>query len=174
MNKCDVCKKPFKNSRGVAVHKNRTPACGGKKVVWSQSARRKKTTKHLGARGETGREAIHEILGDHPQGLPVSKISTRLKDRGFHVASQYITQVASTDPSIIRVKRGIYRLKGSRSSEPLRNSGTKVVQDAVNEVKAETRLTLPRETLLLRIETLESQNRALLDAHMSLVRGVFV
>lgn len=172
--RCDVCNKPFKNAQGVAMHKSRTPACGGKKVAWGQG-RKTRRPSHRGNQGESGKEAIRQILEQHPQGLASKKIHAELEERGFSVYAGYITQTASSDPTIVRVRRGIYRLK-RQPGRPRNNDasskaiGTRLVREAGSEAQAGI---MPRETLLLRIETLETQNRALLDAHQSLLRGAF-
>jgi hypothetical protein len=113
-------------------------------------------------------------LTDHPQGLPVTKIFEQLKSSGLHCHKHYVSQAAAADPSIVRVERGIYRLKNNVRRNATKQTGTTtVVKEA--EVEVQSGLPdMPRETLLLRIETLETQNRALHDAHLSLMRGIFV
>lgn len=171
MKRCDNCKKPFKNAHGVTVHKLRNEACGGKKITWGSTRGRVKTIPKRSGTGETGREAIRRILGDHPQGLPLQQISSELKIGGFKLRQGYVSQAAASDPTLVRVERGVYRLK-KNAQRPV-NAGAAVVQAAV--IEAKTGMThLPREALLLRIETLETQNRALQDAHLSFVRGVFI
>lgn len=166
--KCDICNETFKNALGVTVHKRRTPACGGKQVSWTSA---RKMPRKRGRGGETGKQAIHRILADHPQGLPVKQILTELSNNGFKVASGYVTQTAAADSEIVKVERGVYRLKNNLRQA--QQTGTTVVQQAVAEVKAGL-TDMPREALLLRIEMLENQTRALQDAHMALVRGAFV
>ena len=173
MKKCDICKGSFKNAHGVSIHKLRSRACGGK--TWGNTAGRTTKRKSTGNRprgtsGESGKEAIREILANHPQGLGTSEIRTQLEARGFRLNANYIFQAAASSPGIVRVDRGKYRLRGNVARR-LQKSGTTVVKEAVEEAKS---VSLPREALLLRIETLETQNRALQDAHMSLIRGVFV
>lgn len=165
MKKCDVCNKPFKNAHGVSTHKTRTPACGGTAMSWGAGAKKPAIRE---AKEGSGKEAIREILKDHPQGLPTAEIRAVLESQGFHLNANYISQVAAVDPRIIRVKRGLYRLKANVTQR----AGASVVKEAVKEIQSG--LTLPREALLLRIETLETQNRALHDAHLSLMRGIFV
>lgn len=166
---CDVCSRSFKNSHGVSVHKMRTPACGGTAVSWGAG---KKSTgrRPKGSNGESGREAIRQILTDHPQGLPASKIFEELQKRGLQFNPNYVSQAAGQDPNLIRVGRGVYRLKGKGNKKPVAQTTTTAIQ---TEVQTEV-MKLPREALLLRIEILETQNRALQDAHLSLMRGVFV
>lgn len=176
MKKCDVCNKPFKNAHGVAVHKQRSPAgspCkeGLTEISQTRRNRRSPSKRIVGKNGESGKEAIRQILADHPQGLSTDKIFAELQQRGLKPHTNYVSQAAAADPSVVRVERGVYRLKKGLKSTLPQQTGTAVVQDAIDESKAHT---LPREALLLRIETLESHNRALRDAHLSLIRGVFV
>ena len=178
---CNVCNKSFKNAHGVSVHKRRSADCGERKEPWSgtagrttrQTTRGRKSTRLRGSNGESGKEAIRKILADHPQGLETADIHTRLEDRGFRLKANYVSQVAAKDPSLVRVERGRYRLKGNAAKRASQRSGTSVVQEAVTEAKSGI-THIPREALLLRIETLETQNRALHDAHLSLMRGIFV
>lgn len=164
--RCNVCDKPFKNARGVNTHKIRSEACGGVKVTWGSTKGRKKAGPKLGRNGESGREAIQQILSNHPQGLPLPQILAELQQRGIKVRHNYISQTAANDPSIVRVERGVYRLKKNALSA---QAGTTVVKEAVAEATGMTRM--PVEALLLRIETLETQNRALQEAHITFVRG---
>ena len=172
---CDVCNKPFKNAKGVVMHKLRSPACGGGKVAWGSTTGKRKSTRNRlrGSNGKSGREAIREILADHPQGLETADIRTQLESRGFHLNTNYVSQAVASDSSLVRVERGRYRLKGNVARRASQRSGASVVQEAVTEAKSGI-THLPREALLLRIETLETQNRALHDAHLSLMRGIFV
>lgn len=163
--KCDVCNKPFKNAHGVSTHKTRTPACGGTAMSWGAGAKKP-------AKEGSGKAAIREILADHPQGLGTAEIRTEMEERGFNMNANYISQAAAGDPGLVRVERGRYRLKSKVGRAPQR-SGTSVVQEAVAEAKSGI-TNMPREALLLRIETLETQSRALHDAHLSLMRGLFV
>ena len=125
----------------------------------------------LGPNGESGRDAIRRILSEHPQGLPTAQIFAELTSSGFPKINQnYVSQDAIHDSGIVRVERGVYRLKKVRLSSGLTAAaGTAVVKEAVEEASA---INLPRETLLLRIDHLETQNRALQDAHQALLRGM--
>ena len=170
--RCDVCNKSFKNARGVEVHKMRIVACGGARAAaWGSG--RKTTSRLKGRKGKgkgNGREVIRSILGNHPQGLTVDRIAEGLKERGFKLNPNYVSQSAASDPNVVRVTRGVYRLRKNRKSP--NQTGATVVMEAVTEAQART--DLPREALLLRIETLEAQVRAVHDAHLSLLRGVIV
>jgi len=173
--KCDVCGKSFKNSHGISVHKIRTD-CGGSTP--SSRLATRKAPKSNGKRptnnkGENGRQAIHRILGDHPQGLPVTKIFEELKKDGLTYHQHYVSQAAASDPTIVRIGRGVYRLKNNVRQSSVKQNGITTVQEATIEVQPGPP-DMPREALLLRIETLETQNRALHDAHLSLMRGIFV
>ncbi len=173
MKQCDQCKKPFKNAHGVVVHKLRSAACGGKKVTWGSTKGQKSKRIKVGRNGENGRDAIRQILSDHPQGMPLQQIYAELKQRGIKVNAGYVSQAAASDPNLVRVERGVYRLK--KNARVSTRAGATVVQEAVVEAKAGLTIAhLPREALLLRIESLETQNRALRDAHLTLIRGAFV
>lgn len=170
MKQCDVCKKPFKNARGVIIHQLRNKTCGGKEIPWgSTKGQKAKKRNKVGKNGESGREAIRQILSDHPQGLPLPQICDGLKERGFKVSVGYVSQAAANDPTLARVERGIYRLK-KNALRGLTSTGKAVVEAAKTE--ATSIASLSRETLLLRNEQLEIQNRALQDAHQALLRGI--
>lgn len=161
-NRCSKCGKTYDTTLGLQRHQQRSKSCGGKQAG---GKRRKKTV-------TGGRDAIHEILRDHPQGLSTTQIFAALKERGFNLNSNYICQAAAADKSIIRIGRGQYRLKANAMSRSTQSAGTQAVAEAVTEA---TRVAeLPREALLLRIETLENQLRAMQDAHMSFIRGTLV
>lgn len=159
MPKCEYCRRSFNTAHGVKVHQQRTPACGGKDV------RRKTKT----VNGVTGKEVIREILAQHPEGLRTNEIFDELTRRGFKLNSNYVTQAAAMDPNLVRVERGMYRLKNGVRSKSV---GTQVVESAKTEVMSGLN-SMPREALLLRIEVLEAQFKALQDAHLSLIRGAF-
>lgn len=165
---CDVCSKPFKNAHGVAIHKLRSKDCGGKDKWGGARVKGRSKNKVRGA----GREAIRQLLMDQPRGLSIADIRNQLEQKGLKVSPSYVSQATASDHSLVRVGRGVYRLKANLR----RQSGAAAVRLAQKTVQeTQTGITsLPREALLLRIETLESQNRALQDAHMSLIRGVFV
>ena len=167
---CDECNETFKNAQGVAIHKRRSQSCGGG-VTWGKKTTKRKSSKlKLGYNGESGRDAIRRILSEHPQGLPLPQIFDGLKESGLKVNQNYVSQAAASDPTIVRVERGVYRLKKNARGLTA-TAGAAVVETAKTEATGMTHL--PREALLLRIETLETQNRALQDAHLSLIRGVF-
>lgn len=173
--KCDICKQSFKNAHGVRMHKLRNETCGGGVVAWGSTKGRKakKTRAKIGKNGESGREAIRRILTDHPQGMALPQIFDGLKKNGLKVNQNYVSQAAASDPTIVRVERGVYRLKKNvlRGLTAATTAGTAVVEAAKTEAMSID--DLPREALLLRIETLETQQRALHEAHLSLLRGVF-
>lgn len=160
---CDICSKgPFNGDHGVTVHKQRMHKKG---KTWSTAPKNKGKPK------KGGKQAIEDILAENPAGLQVQDIHKALKKRGFKLNPNYISQAAATLPNVMRIERGVYRLKKMPSPKPTAATGTALVHEAQTEAKAKN---LPPEALLLRIETLEAQNRALHDAHMSLLRGVTV
>ncbi len=171
---CNVCSKPFKNSQGVSLHKLRS-TCGGKIPAWGTTLSKKRQSTAMRARGtngESGREAIRAILTNHPPGLPTKEIFDALKERGFkQLNANYVSQAVAGDPILVATRRGFYCIKKQRPrKQPI---GVATVQEAVDE--ADAGLThMPREALLLRIETLEAQSKALQDAHVTLLRGAFV
>lgn len=165
---CDICDNTFKNAHGVAIHKLRNKSCGskGSKGTWG-GARVKKQSK----KRENGREVIRQLLKDQPGGLSIVDIRDQLKQKGLKVSPTYVSQATASDHSLVRVGRGVYRLRAN-----VRRQDGAAADRAEQDTGQETQTgiaSLPREALLLRIETLESQNRALQDAHMSLIRGVF-
>lgn len=171
---CDVCGKYYKNAHGVDVHKKRSECGAG--MTWGPGRKpnapvkkRLSERKKVGNNGESGKDAIRRILADQPQGLPVHKITAELEQNGFKIHTNYVSQHAATDPTIVRVERGVYRLKRGL---PTQRTGTTVVQEAIAQTKITPLADLPREALVLQIEHLERNARAILDAHMVLLRGV--
>lgn len=186
MVKCNICKRTFVSPQGVAVHQSCTPACGG--ILRKRSGKpigkpgTRPSTRHGGRRntkvgrnGESGKEAIRQILSDHPQGLSTAQILDGLKKAGFkNVTSTYVSQTATKDTELRKAGRGNYRLKSTRQSQSIQRTGTAVVQTAVAEA---TQVTQEAEaptlqTVLLRNEILETQIRALQDAHFTVVKAL--
>lgn len=163
MKKCDECGGAFKNAHGIAVHKMRSKTCGENTPDASRPR---------GANGESGREAIRDILASSPQGLPVNEIFVALKKRGLNLNPNFVSQAASRDKSIKRIGRGIYRLKTDAFGRLEARTGTTIVEEAVAEATAISLKDMPVEALMLRIETLETQNRAFHNAHLELMKGI--
>lgn len=173
MKRCDICSDPFKNAHGVSVHKLRS-ACGSNGAAWEagKKTRAKAKTKRRRQNGESGREAIRRILADHPEGLPVAQIFDTLQASGQDIKQHRVSQIATTDSSLKRIARGVYKLKKkARPSAGLTAAaGTAVVKEAMEE--AATTVELSKQTLLLRIDHLVVQNQALQNSNQALLRGM--
>lgn len=171
-NMCPKCGEgPFKGEQGMRLHETRKHSAFGKTWGSTRGMTRKgkgKRKNHSGAK-----ETIEEILAEHPEGYQVKDIFRELKRRGHKVNINYISSAAATMPNLMRIERGVYRLK----EMPKPNVGTRLVHQAQAEAhqaqaEAQQQTEIPREALLLRIDTLILQNRALRNAHMSLLNGV--
>jgi len=176
-SKCDLCGKSFASPHGVSVHKVRSSCGGGNPVKNRSSSRRKKAV--VGKNGESGKDAIRRMLSENPKGMAVCDITADLRKEGFKFADNYVAGVASKDPDLIRLERGSYRLKKNKLLQSTHHTVSattpQTAATAVQEIE------LPREALLVRIDsleaqnkTLETQNRALQDAHITLMRGMLV
>ena len=98
--------------------------------------------------------------------MSVKDITAELKRRGHKFNANYASQTASSLPEVSRIGAGMYRLD--------KQSSVAVAPAPVKTQTEEVVKELPREVLLLQIETLQNQNRALHAAHSSLMRGILV
>lgn len=133
---CDQCTKSFPKQHGLAVHAHRMHTEAGKTWGTSSSVRTK----------------IHRVLANHPEGLRVKDLITKLKGIGYRPSgdvSGHISQTCSTDPKLTRVQRGIYRLINPPTPEVTPKSA--ITQAVVHSTDA----------LLVRIEHLEQERNAL-------------
>lgn len=143
---CDQCTKSFQKQHGLAVHTHRMHTAAGKTWGTNQASTNS---------GSSARAKIRRVLAEHPEGLQIQNIITKLKGIGYHPsgdASTSISQACSNDTAITRVERGIYRLKSPPTPEVAKTPESVTTQE---EVVHST------DALLVRIEHLESERNAL-------------
>ena len=168
--KCPKCSKVFKGPQGLAMHHKRKtgPRCQYTKKWGSPANQHTTPSKPPVTRAKHGRakDMLRHVLTDHPEGLKIKDIIAGMKRIGYRSsgdAAGYVSTTAAGDPGIVRVERGKYRLKQSLLEE-LRPVAQLVVEEEVAE--------MPREALLLRIEQLTRETKALRTAHMTFVQEI--
>ena len=159
--RCPKCPKGFDTEHGLSVHNKRMHTAAGKR--WGKGVQPKNP-----ARKGSVKEKMSQVLARHPEGLQIHDIVSGMKKLGWRPSGKgagYVSTLASSDPSIIRVERGVYRLttknlvqkRTQRASTP----AVAVAEPAVTD--------MPQEALLVRIEQLERENACLSAAHQSVL-----
>lgn len=147
--RCNKCDKSFDKEQGLSMHFKRKHTAAGK--TWGKG-KSQSMTAATSRRGEGIQEKVRRVLASHPNGLQVKHIITELRSIGYRPSgnvSGYISTTCSTDPDLIRVERGVYRLKTIPTPEvAAQESATEEVTHSV-------------PALLVRIEHLQTERDAL-------------
>lgn len=157
--RCSKCTRTFKNSQGLAAHMRwhdrQQPTEERQAITWQGS----KSPGHF-------QSQMLEILSRHPDGISCKAIAEQMQKGGYNpnskreIIAQRVSSSASKMNEVVRVGRGIYRLR-KPSVQP---------ESTVNK-SGLTAPKLPVEALFIQIEHLTQENNRLRRAATILMSG---
>lgn len=126
------------------------------------------------------KDALYNVLGrsEHSEGLPVPRLVAELKKEGYGRKAKarniagYIPTIAAKDPNLIRVERGMYRLKAGVSA-PNNIPTAETTVPAVIEIETPPVVKeVSRDAVEIRNAHLEAQRNGLINALTALTRSM--
>lgn len=162
--KCPKCDKSFETEQGLGLHNYRSHTDGGKN--WGSKGHTfstKSSTQSATATppSET-RKYLYQVLANQ-QEIKVKDIIQGMKNIGQARSGSYISHLLARDANIIKIRPGTYKLKKNKTTQ----------SDSVTTLESHQKeIAVSKETLLLRVEHLETQLNAIKKAHLALVSDV--